>query len=46
VQGLVEMGVPRFDDADGLSWHAVPENKKPSWPRNANWAVPVLAEFV
>jgi hypothetical protein len=23
-----------------------PKNKKPSWPKNANWAVPVLAEFV
>jgi hypothetical protein len=22
------------------------KNKKPSWARNANWAVPVLAEFV
>jgi hypothetical protein len=46
VQRLVEMGAPRFDDADGLSWHGVPENKKPGWPTNANRAVPVLAEFV
>ena len=29
MQRLVEVGALRSDDADGLSWHAVPENKNP-----------------
>ncbi|WP_157651241.1 hypothetical protein [Dechloromonas denitrificans] len=33
-----------------MSWHAVPENKKPSGVEegflNANWVVPVLAVFM
>jgi len=42
LQCVVEMSALRLHDADGLSWHAVPANKKPSWPLNsrANWGFP------
>ena len=46
MQRLVEVGALWLDGADGLSWHAVPEKQKTQLAENANWVVPVLAEFV
>jgi len=46
MQRLVEVGALRFDGADRLSWHAIPENKKTQLAINANWVVPVLAVFI